>query len=94
MVETHLDPVVCVFDNTNKEIIAQIFNFIDTMGGKDNITADEIERFLQVRGILEPDNGDYKKVLKYKKDEETHQFVTKMTECAGEAFQLDTDLLD
>ena len=44
LVETHLDPVVCVFDNSNKEIISQIFNFIDTMGGKDQITADEIER--------------------------------------------------
>ena len=94
LVETHLDPVVCVFENSSKEIISQIFNFIDTMGGKDQINPDEVERFLQVRGILEPTNGDYKQVLKYKKDEETHNYVTKLAECAGEAFELDTNLLD
>ena len=94
LAENHLDPVVCVYAVQTKELVAQIFNFIDTLGGKEGVNADEIERFLQVRAVLEPKGSDYKQVLKYKKDEEAHSFVTKIAACAGEAFALDYELLD
>jgi hypothetical protein len=34
LAEAHLDPVCCVYDNSSKEIVSQIFNFVDVMGGK------------------------------------------------------------
>ena len=68
LAETHLDPVICIYDTQSKEIVAQIFNFIDTLGGKSSINPDAIEKFLMVRGILEPQGGDYANVLQSKKD--------------------------
>jgi hypothetical protein len=38
--DAHLDPICCVYDSASKEIVAQIFNFIDTMGGKNALTLD------------------------------------------------------
>jgi hypothetical protein len=38
--DAHLDPICCVYDGASKEIVAQIFNFIDTMGGKNALTLD------------------------------------------------------
>lgn len=66
--ETHLDPVICVYDTQSKEIIAQIFNFIDVLGGKQGVTADAIEKYLIVRGIIEPKGSDYATALQTKKD--------------------------
>ena len=61
--EIHLDPVICVYDKESKEIIAQIFNFIDVLGGKQGVTADAIEKYLMVRGIIEPKGSDYSSLL-------------------------------
>ena len=66
--ETHLDPVVYIYDNQSKEIIAQIFNFIDVLGGKQSVTADLIEKYLMVRGVIAPKGSDYENVLQTKKD--------------------------
>ena len=83
-----------VYENETKESVAQVFNFFDLLGGKDNVNAIEVERFLQIRGILEPKGGDYKQVLKYKKDEDTYNFVNKQAHCAGEDYELDVAKLD
>ena len=64
------------------------------LGGKDSINGAEVERFLQVRGILEPKGGDYKQVLKYKKDVDTYNLVNKQTLCAGVDFELDYARMD
>ena len=64
------------------------------MGGKSSINPDAIEKFLMVRGILEPEGGDYANVLHGKKDVEAHAYVTRMAPCAGEAFELDAKALE
>lgn len=48
------DPVVCVVDTNSNQIVSQTFNFIDVLGGKSMINADNIERFFAVRGIFQP----------------------------------------
>ena len=87
-------PDMSIIENGSNECVAQVFNYFDLLGGKDSMNGAEVERFLQVRGILEPKGGDYKQVLKYKKDVDTYNLVNKQTLCAGEDFELDYAKLD
>jgi len=67
-----LEPIVCVYETgSNKkevqqgDMLCQIFNFIDTVGGKQNLTVEskshprtsnthvsDLERVLKTRGVL------------------------------------------
>ena len=46
LVEEHLEPIFCVYPNAGKnkreeqEMICQIFNFVDVLGGKDGLTVE------------------------------------------------------
>ena len=53
-------PDMSIIENGSNECVAQVFNYFDLLGGKDSMNGAEVERFLQVRGILEPKGGDYK----------------------------------
>ena len=50
--------MVCVIDTQTKAMLSQTFNFIDVLGGKQLINADNIERFFAVRGVFEPSGSD------------------------------------
>ena len=52
------DPVVCVVDTQSKAIVSQTFNFIDVLGGKQLINADNIEKFFAIRGVFQPKGDD------------------------------------
>jgi len=43
-----------VIDTQSKAMLSQTFNFIDVLGGKQLINAENIEKFFAVRGIFEP----------------------------------------
>lgn len=54
-----MEPIVCVYETgSNKkevqqgDMLCQIFNFIDTVGGKQNLTVENLERVLKTRGVL------------------------------------------
>lgn len=53
----------------------------------------DIERFLVTRGVIAPEGGDIKTLLKSQKEREIHQFVTESSHLAGPAFQLDLGLM-
>jgi hypothetical protein len=36
------------------EMLCQIFNFVDTIGGKSNLTTENIEKIFKIRGLIEP----------------------------------------
>lgn len=78
--DAHLDPICCVYDSNSKEIVTQVFNFIDTMGGKTALTLEGIEKFFIIRGILEPIDHDE---ISDRKELEVHNFVTKSSQYAG-----------
>ena len=46
LIEEHLEPIFCAYPNKGKnskeevEMICQIFNFIDVLGGKEGLTAE------------------------------------------------------
>ena len=52
------DPVVCVVDTQTKAMLSQTFNFIDVLGGKQLINADNICKFFAIRGVFEPSGAD------------------------------------
>lgn len=61
LTDEHLEPIVCVYpakakkgEVAEQEMLCQIFNFVDTIGGKANLTAQNIERTFKIRGIFEP----------------------------------------
>ena len=56
--EVACDPVVCVIDTQSKLLLSQTFNFIDVLGGKQLINADNIQHFFAVRGVFEPTGSD------------------------------------
>ena len=58
--EAHMLPDMSIIEGGSNECVAQVFNYFDLLGGKDSMNGAEVERFLQVRGILEPKGGDYK----------------------------------
>ena len=86
-----MDPVVFVVDNKSKEIVSQIFGFVDILGGKALINADQIEKFLAVRGILEPKGTDIEAIMHGKKESEVHELHTKMAKCSGPNFALNLE---
>ena len=83
-----------MIDTQTKRIVHQTFNFIDVLGGKQMITADNIERFMAIRGVFEPQARDLELITRSKRESEVHNFVTKVTECAGEEFTLPVDRLE
>ena len=88
-----MDPYVCVYDQRSKEIVSQVFNFIDTLGGKQAINPESIEKFLTMRGILKPSANGLEAITSNKKDAEVYEYSTKIAECAGDAFSLDKTVL-
>ena len=61
-------PMLQVEDRANNNLITQVFNFIDTIGG--DLTFEVIEKFLFLRGILKPENK-----LKNTKEMESYLFA-------------------
>lgn len=61
------------------------------MGGKACITAENVEKFLVMRGIVKSDNLE--SLIKTQKAREAYQFVTESSHLAGEDFQLNADEL-
>ena len=80
-------------DTQTKQMLSQTFNFIDVLGGKSLINADNIERFFAVRGVFEPKGSDIELINTGRRETETHHFVTSIAPCAGEEFSLDTQTL-
>ena len=87
--ETAHDPMVCVVETQSKKMLSQTFNFIDVLGGKQLINADNIERFFAVRGVFEPKGSDIELIVQSRREAEVHNFVTKVSECAGPEFAFD-----
>lgn len=87
--EDSLEPILQVLDKKTDQILAQVFNVIDTIGGKQAISVETIEKFLVSRGIIEPLGTELTQVLRTQKEREQHQFVTEGSHLAGEAYQLD-----
>lgn len=54
MLPDHLLPMLQVQDKATGEIVTQILNFLDSLGGLTNMTVDSVEQFLQIRGIIKP----------------------------------------
>jgi|TARA_B110000305_G_C19361422_1_gene599661 hypothetical protein len=61
-------------DKSTQEIVCQIYNFVDLMGGVSNMTVDTIEKFLITRGVLKPP-GELKKTLTDKKDRDAYELA-------------------
>jgi hypothetical protein len=44
LIEEHLEPILCVYPNAGKnkevELVGQIFNFIDVLGGKEGLNTE------------------------------------------------------
>ena len=59
-------------DKATTEIVCQIYNFVDLMGGVSSLTVDSIEKFLITRGVIKPP-GELKKTLTDKKDRDTYE---------------------
>lgn len=47
--------MIQIQDRASTEIVCQVFNFIDTLGGLDKLTVDSAEQFLAARGVLKSD---------------------------------------
>lgn len=71
-----------------------MFSIVDSLGGKNSINAESIEKFLAVRGVLEPKNESAELIKQGKKERELHNFVTQAAVCAGPQFSLDTQMLE
>lgn len=69
MFADHMLPMVQITDKKNGEVVAQIFNFIDQIDDPQNLTANNIEKFLIARGILQSD------AKKDSKDSETYRLA-------------------
>jgi len=69
MTEEHLEPIICFYPSKGKksssedEMLCQIFNFVDVIGGKQGITSQNIEKVLKIRGLIEPSNANEAKEL-------------------------------
>lgn len=87
LMETAHDPVVCVIDTQTKEMLSQTFNFIDVLGGKSLINAENIERFLAIRGIMQPSGPDLELISRGRREAEIHHFNTTVAPCAGPEFE-------
>jgi len=69
--DDHAEPHVCVTDARSGQIVNQCFNFVDHLGGKTAVTADNVEKWLVMRGIVQPTEEQLKEVLKTQKARET-----------------------
>lgn len=74
-------------------MLSQTFNFIDVLGGKQLINADNIERFFAIRGVFQPKGDDLELIARGRREAETHNFMTKVAPCAGPVFEFQHDLL-
>lgn len=63
-----------VQDKATQEIVCQIYNFVDLMGGVSNLSVETIEKFLITRGVLRPP-GELKKTLTEKKDRDIYELA-------------------
>ena len=63
------------------------------LGGKSLINADNICKFLAVRGVFEPSGSDIELITRRGKEAEIYNYVTRVASCAGEGFQFDSDKL-
>lgn len=70
-------------------MLSQTFNFIDVLGGKQLINADNICKFFAIRGVFEPSGSDIELITRGRREAEVHNFVTKIAKCAGEDFAFD-----
>ena len=50
--DDHTEPHLTVTDRKSGEIVSQTFNFLDHIGGKQAVNAENVEQFLVMRGIL------------------------------------------
>ena len=91
LMETAHDPVVCVVDTQTKEMLSQTFNFIDVLGGKQLINAENIERFFAIRGIFQPSGPDLELISRGRREAEVHYFNTRTAPCAGPDFAMPTE---
>ena len=87
------DPVVCVIDSQTKVILSQTFNFIDVLGGKQLINAENLERFFAIRGVFEPKGSDIELISHGRREAEIHNYVTQVAQCAGPEFAFDVGRL-
>ena len=74
MMEDHLLPMISVYERSSGDLVAQIFNFVDTClggeGGIDKLSADTVEKFLTIRGIIKSDVP-----IKDKKEKEAYTLI-------------------
>ena len=89
LMEAAHDPVVCVVDTQSKMMLSQTFNFIDVLGGKQLINADNICKFFAIRGVFEPSGSDIEAITRGRREAEVHNYVTRVTQCAGPEFAFD-----
>jgi hypothetical protein len=70
-------------------LLSQTFNFIDVLGGKQLINADNIQRFFAVRGVFEPTGSDIELIGQGRREAEIHNYFTRVAPCAGPIFAFD-----
>ena len=70
-------------------MLSQTFNFIDVLGGKQLINAENITKFFAIRGVFEPSGSDIELITRGRREAEIHSFVTRVTQCAGPDFAFD-----
>ena len=81
--------MIQVQDRASTDIVCQVFNFVDTLGGLDKLTVDSAEQFLAARGVIKSEkekNFDSKEKEMYKLcndssflDAENEAFITTAT---------------
>lgn len=97
--DDHAEPHVCITDTKTGQIVSQLFNFVDLLGGKQGITAESklgicsinlgIERLLALRGVLQPGEELIREIQKTQKLREQHLYLIQSSHLSGDAFQLD-----
>ena len=76
MGDDHTEALLCISDPKGNNIVGQTFNFIDYIGGKASISSEsknglwekfiilDIEKYLVLKGVIEPPTGDVNQFLK------------------------------
>jgi len=60
------------------------------LGGKQQISADNIQHFFAVRGVFEPTGSDVELIGQQgRREAEIYNFVTQVAACAGPEFAFD-----
>ena len=57
--------------------------------GKQLINADNICKFFAIRGVFEPSGSDIELITRGRREAEVHNYVTRVTQCAGPGFAFD-----